>query len=125
MLLYSSLLVLTLIHRPTSAQPTGPSTSTTNGPLLLPSGNVGTGLDAGNVGSVIGGEIVIFSDPIECSIVYFHVPTRRYSRGCDCNHDRTGVFYAPPIAKIKPPVLQQRARRSSAAPPISKAERGR
>lgn len=60
MLLYS-LLALSLVSYSTSAQPAEPSTNKTDGPLLLPSGgSPESGVDAGYLGSTIGGEGVVY-----------------------------------------------------------------
>ena len=66
-MLLCPLLALFLISYLTYAQPAEPSTKETGGPLLLSSGSPETGLDAGNLGSTIGGEGVIFPGPIGCS----------------------------------------------------------
>jgi len=49
------LLVFSLIPRPVYSQPVQPTTGTTSGPLLQPTGSPGRGLDLGHLGSTIGG----------------------------------------------------------------------
>ena len=105
MLLYP-ILVLSLIAHPTSAQPAKSSTSTTGGPLLLPSGGSGRGSDTGNVGSAVGGERVISPDPIEHSGVYFRIPIRGLCGSRSYAHDCAGVCDAPLVTKAKLPVPQ-------------------
>lgn len=122
MLLYS-LLALSLISYPTSAQPTEPNTNRAGGLLLSPSGSPQSDSGAGNLGSSIGGEGVIFSGPIECSNVFFCIPIRRFRSSRSFDHDRPGVCDASPVTKTKLPAPQPRAGRGCVVPTISEAER--
>lgn len=57
-MLSRSLLVLSLIPHLIPAQFIESSTTTTDGPLLLPTGGPNHGLDLGHIGSTIGGKLV-------------------------------------------------------------------
>jgi hypothetical protein len=65
-MLLCPLLALCIIpYYPVSAQPVEPETSATNTAPSVTSSSPGHNLDAGNLGSTIGGEQGIYSDPIE------------------------------------------------------------
>ena len=67
---FCTLLALYFTLRPISALSVGPSTSTINAAPSVTSNSPGHALDAGKLGSTIGGEGVAHSDLIECSDIH-------------------------------------------------------
>jgi hypothetical protein len=126
LMLPCSLLALYLIHGLASAQVVQQSTSTTSGPLLLPTGGPDHGLDLGHIGTTIGGRGIPCSVLIQrVQVLTLRIQTRRLRWSHRCGYNRTWIWDDSLVTETTLLVPQQRAGRDRAVLKIPEAQRRR